>query len=160
MNEVLDKIHSVIDQNVEDPFLFLHMERPEEAYGKLKYFAADVIAQNYEGRCLDGLACVCQCFFNSRMAHTQHKDPDALHVLLGDFYIGQMAGFELPEETSFEIMEQFAAFIEAETADLETEVSEDIVVKQAKLPETEDIDLPDLEKFEALFRKIAEVAHE
>lgn len=140
MDEILTTIHKVIDEKVDVPFLLTGGDGFEE---DLKYFAADVIAKHYRGEKAEGLACACQCFFNSRIAHSDTENMDALQVLLGDYYIGQIAGFDVPG--MYEIFEQFADFIEEQTAGAQ---------------DLQGAGTIDLDRYEALFVQIAEAANE
>ena len=145
MKEVLNRIHSAVDENIELPALFaLYVDGT--VYEELKYFAADVIASCCDDEHAEGLACACQCFLNSRIMHNGDGEITPLHVLMGDYFVGQIPGFELPGDLAV-ILDLFAQFVIKETADAE------------ELPGCHDI-RNDLDRYEALFRKVAEVAYE
>lgn len=141
MNVVIGNIHKEVDKNLRDQYLAMKAFQVPDIPKEYRYFAADIIAGQYKGKYVSGLACACQSFMNSRLVHMDSSEMTSERVLIGDYFAGQILGFELPDNR-FEILDKFASFVEDEVC------------------ETEEAQAVDLKKFEKLFREVAEVANE
>ena len=137
MTEIKEQIHKEIDEQLSDPAMLLAAAEPDSAALKYKYFAADVIAENYSGKYIQGLACACQCFLNARLIH-RDGDIDANKVLLGDYFTALIAGFDLPED-SYELLEKFA----------------DFTIKEIELDQSGEEEASFIKRYGELFKEIA-----
>ena len=120
MIERTRELYKEIDEQLGDAFGLMELFGIEPIKRELRYFAADVIADCYEGRYRKGLTCACQCFLDSRLVHAAADGIQSGHVLIGDYFIGKIADFELPEDAGH-ILELFAACVEEEAGSMNME---------------------------------------
>lgn len=124
----------------------------EELPFEYRYFAADIIFENIdaekykEGDVLN-IACACQCFLLSRIAHFLSKTVTAAKTLTGDYFASLVPQFKTEAKTKEGILSELFSKFTAEE------------ISQMLGKETEDKE-SFRQRYEELFLKTAEVLNE
>lgn len=145
MEEKREKLHKDVDDALGGHYKIWEKYCREDIPSAYRYFAADIIADKYNGTQPEKLACACQCFLYSRLAHrTCEKDPGA-RTLVGD-YFGSLAPLFRIENKEDCLSELFSDFTIKE-------ISEEMGEKEGSAEAFE-------ERYSELFVKAAEVSNE
>ena len=110
----LTELHNEIDKMLSEGMAlwekYLKAPIPEE----YRYFGADEVAENYDGRHIIDLAAACQCFFYFRYLHSDMESESDIRTLLGDYFFSRFSLSLIPIDST-ELIDEFAAFLNEDT---------------------------------------------
>lgn len=124
----------------------------EELPFEYRYFAADIIFENidaekYGAGDVLNIACACQCFLLSRIAHFSCKTKTAEKTLTGDYFSSLVPQFKIKAETKAGTLSEIFSKFTAE--EIEITIGKDAETKESFR-----------QRYEELFLKTAEVLNE
>ena len=113
-----------VDKALDAHYLIWKKYCREEIPSKYRYFAADIIAENYTGDQLLNFACACQCFLFSRLAHFGCGTDFASKTLIGDYFASLVPQFEIKKNAAA-LTELFSNFAIGEISQMLKDEPED-----------------------------------